>query len=333
MLEIFQGYTTWLVLGTLPGENVQDALQRLGDQAVTSTEKGTQCLILDDYLAQKEGLGWLDPMLAVSSIDEALRRRAKAKKSNLRRRVGLVIRSASIRNLHDIVLLSGLGVDAVAPYALFAATIQQSAKKKDITPLQAQETILNSLKAGLEKVISTMGCHELRGYGRVCSSIGLSPQVAAVLRTPNYFGAENAGITWDRLDKESVQRCSEIQAQAPGNKLDRVDHFYPKLWKQIGLFAKSQSSYDQFLDTFDKLKTDLPVALRHVIGFKEYSWHRHAQPGRFKRIEDHDLPFLISAMSFGSQGEPSFRAYAEAAAQLNIICINGEGGELSSICK
>lgn len=330
VLETFQGYTTWLVLGTLPDEDVQAALTRLGSQAVEAVEKGTQCLILDDYLTHKDGLGWLDPMLAVSSIDEALRQRAKAKRSNLRRRVGLVIRSAAVRNLHDIVLLSGLGVDAVAPYALFAATILQSSKKKDLTPLQAQELILYSLKAGLEKVISTMGCHELRGYGRVCSSIGLSPQVAAVLRTPNYFGAENAGITWERLNQESVQRCAEIQAQAPGNKMDRVDHFYPKLWKQIGLFAKSQSSYDQFLDTFEKLKTDLPVALRHVIGFKNV--HGTVMPSQVDlSIENHDLPFLISAMSFGSQGEASFRAYAEAAAQLNMICINGEGGELSSI--
>jgi len=33
-------------------------------------------------------------------------------------------------------------------------------------------------------------------------------------------------------------------------------------------------------------------------------------------------------MSFGSQGETSFRAYAEAARQLDIICVNGEGGEI-----
>jgi glutamate synthase (NADPH/NADH) large chain len=33
-------------------------------------------------------------------------------------------------------------------------------------------------------------------------------------------------------------------------------------------------------------------------------------------------------MSFGSQGETSFRAYAEGAKQLDIICVNGEGGEI-----
>ena len=33
-------------------------------------------------------------------------------------------------------------------------------------------------------------------------------------------------------------------------------------------------------------------------------------------------------MSFGSQSEPAFRAYAEAAKAINILCINGEGGEI-----
>ena len=61
VLEIFQGYTSWLVLGTLPGENVQDALQRLGDQAVTSAEKGTQCLILDDFFSSKRRVGLARP--------------------------------------------------------------------------------------------------------------------------------------------------------------------------------------------------------------------------------------------------------------------------------
>ena len=45
-------------------------------------------------------------------------------------------------------------------------------------------------------------------------------------------------------------------------------------------------------------------------------------------IGHHDYPIVIAAMSFGSQGENSFRAYAEAAARANIICMNGEGGEI-----
>ena len=43
---------------------------------------------------------------------------------------------------------------------------------------------------------------------------------------------------------------------------------------------------------------------------------------------EHSLPFLISSMSFGSQGEVAFRSYAEAAAQADMLSMNGEGGEI-----
>ncbi|HSS41409.1 MAG TPA: glutamate synthase-related protein, partial [Solirubrobacterales bacterium] len=45
-------------------------------------------------------------------------------------------------------------------------------------------------------------------------------------------------------------------------------------------------------------------------------------------IGHHDYPIVISSMSFGSQSEPAFRAYAEAAKSINVLCVNGEGGEI-----
>ncbi len=323
LLEIFNGNTTWLVLGVLNEETVAEALQRLADQAVVAVKSGSQCLMLDDFETEREDVGWLDPMLAVSCIDAALRAKAKEEHSNLRRRAGLVLRSAAVRSLHDIVLLSGFGVDAINPYAMFAAAVEKGTGD----PLEKQRNLLESLKAGIEKVISTMGCHELRGYGRVCSSIGLAPSVAEILQTPNYFGSENAGLTWDRMDIESRQRGQELAEKSPSVSLERIDHFFPKLWKKVGLFTKSQSSYDEVLEVFQKLKSEIPVSLRHTLDFKKVNGTGIASQVDLS-VQDYSLPFIISAMSFGSQGEAAFRAYAEAASQLDIICVNGEGGEL-----
>jgi glutamate synthase (NADPH/NADH) large chain len=327
LLEIFNGYTTWLVLGVLPDENVAAALERLASQSVAAVENGCQCLLLDDTETARQKMGWLDPTLAVSRIDDALRQAGKTHQVNLRRRAGIVVRSAAIRNLHDIVLLSGFGVDAVAPYAMFAVAIQAAAQNNGKGSQAAQSCLLASMKAGLEKVISTMGCHELRGYGRVCSSIGLAPAVATVLKAPNYFGSESAGLTWARLDRESAQRGQELVDKAETRSLERVDHFFPKYWKRVGEFTRSLSDYDEVLNTFHELKASIPVALRHVLGFRKV--RGTVLPGQVDlSVHDYTLPFIISAMSFGSQGETSFRVYARAAAELNIICINGEGGEL-----
>ena len=42
---------------------------------------------------------------------------------NLRRQTGLVLRSGAIRNLHDLIMAIGLGADAVAPYLLYEAAV------------------------------------------------------------------------------------------------------------------------------------------------------------------------------------------------------------------
>ncbi len=333
LLEIFSGRTTILTLGVLPEEDVHAALDRLADQAVMAVENGSQCLVLDDGDAPLQGLGWLDPMLAVSRVDEALRRAGIQRKVNLRRKAGIAVRSAAIRNLHDIVLLSGFGADAINCYAMWAVVAEKAAEKHKNNGKSVETALLhllNSLKAGLEKVTSTMGCHELRGYGRVCSSIGLAPSVAAELKTPNFFGSETAGLTWERLNRESAERGQELREEEAGRSLDHIDHFYPKLWKKVGTFTRSTTDYDDVLDTFRQLKSEIPVAMRHVLGFKKVHGTLIASQVDLS-VHDYGLPFVISAMSFGSQGEISFRAYAEAAAQLDIVCINGEGGELGEI--
>ena len=150
------------------------------------------------------------------------------------------------------------------------------------------------------------------------------------MQTPNYFGSETAGLTWERLDLESRQRGLELAEKSPSVSLERIDHFFPKLWKKVGLFTKSQSSYDEVLEVFQKLKSEIPVSLRHTLGFKKVNGTGIASQVDLS-VQDYSLPFIISAMSYGSQGEAAFRAYAEAASQLDIICVNGEGGELPDI--
>lgn len=328
LLETFSGHITWLVLGVIPGETVQAALDRLATQSAQAVANGTQCLVLDDSETQVKGFGWLDPMLAVSCIDESLRQACK-NDLDLRRRSGLIVRSAAIRNLHDIILLSGFGADAVNAYALYAVAVQ-AAEKTGISAIEIQRQQLKSLKDGIEKVISTMGCHELRGYGRVCSSIGLAPSVAAVLQTPNYFGSETAGLTWERLNRESAERGREFRSPERIHSLPQVDRFFPRLWKKVGQFTRSEAGYEEVLETFRALKRENPVSLRHVIDFKKV--RGTVLPGQVDlSVRDYRLPFVISAMSFGSQGETSFRCYLEAAARMNLMCINGEGGELPAL--
>lgn len=327
----FAGRISYLTLGIKPGETAQTALQRLADTAIDATRTGTQCLVLDDAPTLTDNLGWLDPHLAVAYIDRAL---VEAEATpNLRRRSGLVVRSASVRNLHDLVLLLGIGADAVNPYAmLITATGQHKARPASATPetqIEAQTRLLRTLTAGLQKVISTIGCHELRGYGRVFSAIGLAPDVAAVMRTPNYFGSQDVGLTWTKLDSDSQARAAELRGETRA-RLARVDRIYPKFYKKAQAVAHGDMTLDEFIEEYRTLTNNVPVALRHTLDFKTAG--TALTPDEVDlRVGPHDMPLLISAMSFGSQGELAYRAYAEAAHRLNIVCVNGEGGELPDL--
>jgi glutamate synthase (NADPH/NADH) large chain len=327
----FESRMAWLVLGIYPDETATGAVQRLMGEAVDAVREGAQCLVLDDFQTIQNGLGWLDPHLATGAIDRALREAEDA--VNLRRRAGLVVRSASVRTLHDLALLSGFGADAINPYAMLVVAVGGNKAATAVTDegelIERQHKVLKTLTEGLEKVTSTIGCHELRGYGRVFSSIGLAPSVADLLRTPNFFGSEDVGLTWERLDQEAAARRAELCGEAKA-QLARVDRLYPKFWKKAESLANGELTPDEFTAIYHDLITELPVSLRHTLGLKTVS--ANIDPAEVDlTLGNHQLPILISAMSFGSQGELAYRAYADAAVRLNILCMNGEGGELPDL--
>lgn len=344
LVNIFGSRAAFLNLGIFNGETTKSALMRLKKQSIKYIRDGAQCIILDDFEYIQQNLGWIDPHLAVSAVDLALR------KEGIRRQAGIVLRSASIRTLHDLALLFGFGADAVNPYALFGVALgaHTNSLPDEQVQLRIQRLLLKSLSGELEKVISTMGCHELRGYGRVSSAIGLSPSVANELLCANFFGSETAGMTWEALDQEAQQRAAAMRGEAASPHLPRVDRFYPKFFKKVSQFARGDISYNDLMNTFRTLSGESPVALRHLIDIRssarnfaeEAAWEAANQPqdepGPLMdevdlTVSGYNLPFVFGAMSFGSQGETSFQAYIQAAAKLNIICVNGEGGELPEL--
>ncbi|WP_157994956.1 glutamate synthase central domain-containing protein, partial [Bacillus thuringiensis] len=73
--------------------------------------------------------------------------------------------------------------------------------------------VLEALKKGLEKVISTMGIHELRGYGRIFSAIGLKPELAEYFGTRNFLGSEKAGYGFLELERTLLEREGFLRAE------------------------------------------------------------------------------------------------------------------------
>ncbi len=135
---------------------------------------GAELLVLTDRTVYDADRRYLDPHLATSAVDQALKGfKVEPGEENLRRRCGIVLRSAAIRNVHDTMLALGLGANGVCPYTMVEVICVED-YETDVSNLCA------ALTKGIEKVISTIGIHEVRGYARQFSSIGVKPELAEI---------------------------------------------------------------------------------------------------------------------------------------------------------
>ncbi|BAU29646.1 glutamate synthase domain-containing protein 2 [Aneurinibacillus soli] len=322
LMEHFGDHEHILPVFFTAGETIPQALERIATSAIQSAQVGARVILLDDSASHQDEQYWIDPHLVISKVDQALKT-APSASGNLRRQVSLVLRSAAIRNLHDLAISFGLGADAVSPYLLFAAAYAKG-------NVQAVGNLYNTLTKGLEKVISTIGIHELRGYARLFSSIGLHTEVADVLGIVNFCGSNTAGTSFADLEADSKARYEEFGMDDA--RPAKIFHMWPRVWKSIGEVASGSLPYREFADKLIEQEKENPLSIRHLADFTIEKAEKSVDSATVDTaIGEHSLPFLISSMSFGSQNETAFRAYAEAADQLNMISLNGEGGEIKDM--
>jgi glutamate synthase (NADPH/NADH) large chain len=326
VLAAFGQKAAVLSMAIQPEETVIDALERLTADALSAVRDGAALIALDDAHAFRVGHLWLDYHLALAAVDRALRLNTDSAGRNLRRKTGLIVRAAGVRNLHDLILAVGLGADAVNPYLLIETAVTRAGRPDE----RAERVVklFTALEKGLQKVTSTMGVHELRGYGKTFASIGLSTPVAEVMGCVNYAGTANRGVTWESLLEESKGRMAFF---GKGARLPKETRIYPHIYKMASQVAQGEVTYTGLMERLSEIERTTPVALRHTLDFR-FDPRSQIDPSDVDlSVGRHSLPFIISSMSFGSQSEVAFRAYAEAAFRLDMYSLNGEGGEIKDM--
>jgi glutamate synthase (NADPH/NADH) large chain len=304
----------------VPDSGLRPGLEALCEQGAEAVERGALLLLLDDSKAFREDRVFIDPSLALASLIRFLEGRG------LRRECSLIVRSAAVRNLHDIMFLVGLGADAVNPYFLWRVACEMADESRP-----AEQLLFNTvevLQKGIEKCMSTMGIHELCGYGRIFASIGLATELEEVFRIPNFCGSKQTGLSFATLEHMSKERYARATADRD-LKLYAEPARNVRVGKVLRKVAVGNKGYLEMATDLEKVDREMPIALRHALDIKQAPADQHlAMDDVDISIAAHSMPIVIAAMSFGSQGERSFRAYAEAALKTNIICMNGEGGEI-----
>ena len=279
-------------------------------------------IILDDRQFFTSPTYSYDPYVFLSMLHSALDDQISVRGRKLRLETSLVLMSGQIRNTHDCVVALGMGADALVPYLVIERAIEGDAQ----TISKRIDFVVAALNSGIEKVISTLGIHDLSGYAPLFASIGLKTELAEVLKITNALGDSKIGFGFENLSKQLVKRAENLKAEVLRLKPDA--HLYPKVWKRINEVAQGNLSYDEYLKKLREVTAKTPVSIRHLLAIKAEGESKETSD---ISIDGYDAPFYVSAMSFGSQGEISYRAYFEGSARENIVCMNGEGGELPEL--
>ena len=153
------------------------------------------------------------------------------------------------------------------------------------------------------------------------------PELVAIFDTPAYFGSGSGGVGFTELDRDGDER-RRVLAGALEARPGKTFRFYPKVYKAAVAAANGSAPYADYSLRVRELELEQPVSLRHLLELR---------PGgppvgsASAEVGLHSYPIVISSMSFGSQGEVAYRAYAEAAKRINIVAMNGEGGEIQDL--
>jgi glutamate synthase (NADPH/NADH) large chain len=171
-------------------EGVEAKLASLCAEAVDAIKSGHNILIISDRGVNASQVA-VPALLALSAIHQHLVR------EGLRTTAGLVVETATAREVHHFGVLAGYGAEAVHPY--LAMETLQSIHKDLPGDLSADKAIYNYVKAigkGLSKIMSKMGVSTYMSYcgAQLFEAIGINKETIDQYFTGTASRVEGIGV-------------------------------------------------------------------------------------------------------------------------------------------
>jgi glutamate synthase domain-containing protein 2/glutamate synthase domain-containing protein 1/glutamate synthase domain-containing protein 3 len=196
---------------------LRQALDDLEARAVAAVRAGAGLLLLSDREVPAGAMPLPMP-LALAATHQAL------VCAGLRLRVGLVVETGAVWDVHQVALLIGYGANAVCPY-LALATVRSLAGTRgleDVTPIVAEQRYRAAIEKGLLKVMARMGLSVIESYlgAQLFECIGIDPSLVDRYfpGTPNLPGGLTLAVL-DRLacaQRADAERLAALRDSASG---------------------------------------------------------------------------------------------------------------------
>jgi len=315
-------------------EGIEAKLASLCAECVDAIRSGHNILIITDRRMDREHVA-IPALLALSAVHHHLVR------EGLRTTAGLVVETASAREVHHFAVLAGYGAEAVHPY-LALETL--AAMHKELPgELSADKAVYNYIKAigkGLSKIMSKMGVSTYMSYcgAQLFEAIGLDkPLVEKYFRgTASQIG----GIGVFQVAEEAIRLHRAAFGDDPvlAGMLDAGGEYAWRvrgeehMWTPDAIAKLQHSARSGKFDTYKEYaqlindQSKRHMTLRGLFEFK-------VDPSKAIPLDEVEPAaeivkrFATGAMSLGSISTEAHSTLAIAMNRIGGKSNTGEGGE------
>ncbi len=315
-------------------EGVEARLASLCAKAVDAIKDGRNILILTDRKMDADHVA-IPALLATSAIHLHL------VKEGLRTSTGLVVETASAREVHHFAVLAGFGAEAIHPYlAMETLTDLAPAMLGGISAEDAIKNYTQAINKGLMKVMSKMGISTYMSYcgAQIFEAIGINRATIDKYFSGTPSSIEGIGVF--EIAEEAVRLHKLAFGNSPvlANALDAGGEYAFRvrgeehMWTpdaiaklQHATRAGSFSTYKEYAQIIND-QSKRHMTLRGLFEFK-------IDPAKAIPIDEVEPAseivkrFATGAMSLGSISSEAHATLAVAMNRIGGKSNTGEGGE------
>ena len=335
------GFATHVVRGLFPiaggGRSLVARLEQIRSEVSSAINEGARIIVLSDRDGDAENAP-IPSLLLTSAVHHHLIR------EKTRTKVGLVVESGEVREVHHVALLIGFGAAAVNPYLAMesAEDLVRQGVITGITPEKAVRNLIKSLGKGVLKVMSKMGVSTIASYtgAQIFEAIGLSAEVV-----DEYFvGATSrlGGAGIEIIAQETIKRhhiAYPPGGEIPGAKKLQIGGEYqwrregePHLFDPETVFTLQHATRSKRFDVFKRYTNRVDdqsrrlMTLRGLFNFKS-DVRKPIPIDEVEPASEIIKRFATGAMSYGSISQEAHETLAIAMNRIGGKSNTGEGGE------
>ena len=335
------GLSTYVIRGLFPisrgGQGLQERIEEIRAEVSEAISQGARIIILSDRDGDAENAP-IPSLLLTSSVHHHLIR------EKTRTKVGLVVESGEVREVHHVALLIGYGAAAVNPYLAMesAEDLVLTGVITGITPEKAVKNLIKSLGKGVLKVMSKMGISTIASYtgAQVFEAIGLSQALVN-----EYFVGTTSrlgGVDLEVIAQETIARhhiAYPPGGEVPGSKRLPIGGEYqwrrdgePHLFDPETVFALQHATRSKRYDIFQRYTKRVDdqskslMTLRGLFTFKQ-GLRKPLAIDEVEPVSEIVKRFSTGAMSYGSISQEAHETLAIAMNRIGAKSNTGEGGE------